>query len=107
MIPSDSTEFISEHALRLFLDNFSPDVKLRSLGVRTSGLIKGEVCYQGSMFDDGAEREKKRSVIDKTVDELRARFGVGIIRRAVLCSDKSVYAARDAEKNVVQPFNTH
>ena len=107
MIPSDSTEFISEHALRLFLDNFSPDVKLRSLGVRTSGLIKGEVCYQGSMFDDGAEREKKRSVIDKTVDELRARFGVGIIRRAVLCSDKSVYAARDAKKNVVQPFNTH
>lgn len=53
---------------------------LRLLGVSLTGLTE-EAYEQLSLFDDGRNREKQKR-LDQTMDELRARFGTSIVKRA-------------------------
>jgi DNA polymerase-4 len=77
--PTDLTAVLWRSALSL-LDERVPEewLPLRLLGVGTSGLVRGS-AVQGDLFE-GAWRERQRS-IDRTVDDIRRKFGAGAIRR--------------------------
>jgi DNA polymerase-4 len=77
--PIDGDEEISRLALGLF-DQFPLDRRVRLIGVGTGEIVRpGEESAQLSLFDE----PKKESVIDRTVDKIRERFGDDRIRRGM------------------------
>lgn len=94
-------------AIALYFRNFGEFINLRSIGIRASGLIKNSEVYQSSFFGSDDFKEKRMSIIDNTVDELRDRFGRGIIKRGVLQTDKSLYSPIYSGKHLIQPFKSH
>ena len=80
------TNEIYEYACALF-DRIWDGRPIRALGVHTSG-VTGEEARQISLFDDRDwERQEK---VDRTMDELRRKFGKGSITRASLIKGKKV-----------------
>jgi DNA polymerase-4 len=77
--PIDGDEEIARLALGLF-DQFSLDRRVRLIGVGTGEIVRpGEESAQMGLFDE----PKKESVIDRTVDKIRERFGDDRIRRGI------------------------
>jgi nucleotidyltransferase/DNA polymerase involved in DNA repair len=77
--PIDGDEEIARLALGLF-DQFSLDRRVRLIGVGTGEIVRpGEEPAQMGLFDE----PKKESVIDRTVDKIRERFGDDRIRRGM------------------------
>jgi nucleotidyltransferase/DNA polymerase involved in DNA repair len=77
--PIDGDEEIARLALGLF-DQFSLERRVRLIGVGTGEIVRpGEESTQMGLFDE----PKKESVIDRTVDKIRERFGDDRIRRGM------------------------
>jgi DNA polymerase IV len=77
--PIDGDEDITRLALGLF-DQFSLDRRVRLIGVGTGEIVRpGEEPAQMDLFDES----RKESVIDRTVDKIRERFGDDRIRRGM------------------------
>ena len=76
--PTDSTNIIYEGIKRAFDEGWKGE-KIRQLGVRLSKLSSNECC-QESLFD--FEKKEKQMKLDKTIDELRKRFGKECIVRS-------------------------
>jgi nucleotidyltransferase/DNA polymerase involved in DNA repair len=75
--PIDSDEEITRHALSLF-NQFSLDRRVRLIGVGTGEIVRpGEGPTQLGLFDE----PQRSSVIDRTVDAIRERFGDDLIQR--------------------------
>jgi len=75
--PIDSDEEITRHALSLF-NQFSLDRRIRLIGVGTGEIVRpGEGPTQLGLFDE----PQRSSVIDRTVDAIRERFGDDRIQR--------------------------
>ncbi|MGN1121896.1 MAG: DNA polymerase IV [Eubacteriales bacterium] len=107
VLPVNHAGLLAEQALALFKRSFPEQMVLRSLGVRTSGLISCSNAYQGSLFEMDYEQSRRTESLDQTVDTLRLRYGTHIIRRGVLCADKALYAPLYSEKHRIQPFKSH
>ena len=75
--PTDSTNEIWEIACDLF-DELWQGQPLRHLGIRVSELCSNDFT-QLSLFGRDTEKERK---VDRTVDAIRERFGVGAIVRS-------------------------
>lgn len=81
---TDSTEEIFNEITKIFDEAWRGE-PIRQLGIRLTNLCSNEF-YQRSFFDD-VSIDKKRA-LDKTIDEIRARFGdTSIIRSTFLNSD--------------------
>ena len=81
--PIDSDVEIARLALGLF-DQFSLDRRVRLIGVGTGEMVRpGEEPAQMSLFEEPKDAPKKESVIDRTVDKIRERFGDDRIRRGM------------------------
>lgn len=75
----DGDEEITRLALGLF-DQFSLERRVRLIGVGTGEIVRpGEESTQMGLFDE----PKKESIIDRTVDQIRERFGDDGIRRGM------------------------
>ena len=74
---TDITSEIYEIATALLRELWNGQTPLRLLGVALSDIDRGD-AVQLSLFDDGS-REKRR-LVDKTVDDIRKRFGMGTIK---------------------------
>ena len=98
---------ISSKAIDIYNENFTENMEIRSIGIRVSGLIKERECYQSSFFDFSKEYEEGTGKIDITLDHLRNKFGGDIIKRGILCTDKTLYSPLYAEKHLIQPFKMH
>ncbi len=69
--PTDSTEEIASIACKLFDELWSGE-PIRKLGIRISELCTSDLC-QISLFN--TRNIEKQQALDKTVDEIRQRFG--------------------------------
>ena len=80
------TEEIYETAKEV-LDEMKVDDGIRLIGVRLDGL-KDEVNHQVSLFENLEEREETKN-LDKTIDNLKEKYGFKIIKKASLINDNT------------------
>ncbi|MGC9359435.1 MAG: DNA polymerase IV [Anaerolineae bacterium] len=78
--PTDQGQQICEAAQELLDKHWRRTRSLRLVGVGVTGLIEG-AGYQLELFDDADQR---RALLNRTLDEIRERFGQDAIQRASL-----------------------
>lgn len=76
-------------AMSLLRANFDWHIPLRSIGIRTADLIPATTPVQLSVFEDEARREQ-RERIERTMDDIRRRFGHYAVCRASATVDKTL-----------------
>ncbi len=81
--PTGSALDLARAAYDLFRLRYEWKRPIRSITIRAIDLIDRAAPYQMTLFDDPAAI-RRRETLDRTVEELRARFGDKIIRNAVL-----------------------
>ena len=81
------------------LDGTSP---IRALGVRACNLMPYDLPVQESIFNDASKRAGAER-LDKTIDDLRRRFGNNSVRRLVELSDGSTSGLDIKRDNIVHP----
>lgn len=84
--PTDSTYAIYQSACRL-LKEFWDLTPVRLMGVRTTKISTDDFC-QMSLFE--TEKTKKMKQLEKTVDQLRSRYGTDIIKRASFLGEDAI-----------------
>ena len=100
--PTDITNEIAETALELFRGNYKWEKPIRSIGVRASDLTNPCYATQLSLFVDEAYRDKLRRA-DRTVDEIRRRFGYKSIQRGLMYCDRVLSDVNAKEDHTVHP----
>ena len=80
--PTQSARTLAKEAFALFSRSYGWENPLRSVTVRAIGLSSSELAGQIGIFD--TERSVKSETLDRAVDEIRHRFGLGAIRAASL-----------------------
>lgn len=89
---TDGTEELFRHACRIFDEAWDGETPLRQLGVQASRLeIRGRRQYDLFEIADAADYERKAK-LDNTVDDLRDKYGEGILRRARFVGAETVLA---------------
>ena len=89
---TDCTEEIFRHACRIFDEAWDGETPLRQLGVHATRLEeRGMRQYDLFSVVSGEEYEKKAR-LDNTIDDLRDKFGEGILRRARFVGEKTILA---------------
>ena len=78
--PTDQGQVLYQQAHALLLRHWKPGQPLRLLGVGMSGLLD-EGGYQLDLFD---ATDQKRIRLNRSLDEIRTRYGSKAIRRAAL-----------------------
>lgn len=76
-------------ALELLRTNYDWHRPLRSIGIRACGLVPESSPQQTSIFHDEGRRHK-REELERTVDDIRRRFGHYSISRAITTLDSSL-----------------
>ena len=96
--PTQSPMIIAKTARKLFHDNYTWDIPVRSLSVTAEALLPESAPVQHDLFCDIAKLQKLNRIED-TVDILRGRFGKDAVKNAVLCTD----IALPPHKTVIMP----
>ncbi len=86
--PTSNAIDIATAAMRLYCENYSETKLVRSVGIRTAGLISSGGMYQEDLFDNWQNRSDRLEQLDEVLDRLRERYGKGSLKRAI-CFVKS------------------
>ncbi len=78
---------IAANAIDIFRRNWFWDKPLRSLGVRVTGLMYEKDGRQLSLM---IGREEKQEALERSIDEIRRRFGHGAVKRALMLNDSAL-----------------
>ena len=90
-VPTQSPSVIAKEAFSLFFRSYDWKRPIRSLTVRGINLTSMDTPCQLEMFSDPA-KVAKAEALDKTIEELRNRFGKKIIRNACLLDNPKMSA---------------
>lgn len=101
--PTNITNEIVTAAFQLFKDNYKWEHPIRSLGIRAADLVLDDIPVQLDLFGN-QEKKEKLEKLDRTVDEIRRRFGYFSIHRAAMYQDK-VLSHLDAGTHTVHPHS--
>ncbi len=82
--PTNTTNEIHRAACRLF-DEFWDGSPIRNLGIHTSKVVRGNVERQLNLFD--MNRYERLAKLDKTVDQVREKYGHDSIIRATFLNN--------------------
>ena len=80
--PTNLASVIGGKAYDIFLKNWDWSKNIRMLGVSVSDLSENETVEQLSLFDDPVKNEKMEK-IEKSMDEIRGKYGKGSIKRGL------------------------
>ena len=100
--PTCLASTLHEAAMRLLRENWDWHKPLRSIGVRATDLIPASTPVQCSIFED-SERQEKRERLERSVDDLRRRFGHYCVGRAVCVSDPTLRNISPKDEHVIHP----
>ena len=100
--PTNISTEIAKEAMTLFRQHYHWQKPIRSVGVRVSDLVQDSTPYQLDLYTDPFLRERKLT-IDRTVDDLRRRFGFGTIQRGCMYTDRKLSSLNAKEDNTVHP----
>ena len=104
--PTQLTSEICSTAARLLLNewDFAHGDKLRALGVHASNLEPPQKCVQLDLWGE-EERRLDMLQLDRTIDDLRHRFGNHAVRRLSELSDQRLASLNPQRDNVVHPVS--
>jgi hypothetical protein len=92
---------IADTAYRLFLEHYDWKLNVRAVGVRISGLTKGNMQYD--LFSS-VENLEKNQKLDLIIEKLRERFGYGIIKRGnIMSNERLAELSPREEKHIIHP----
>ena len=100
--PTCLSSTLHEAAMRLLRENWDWHKPLRSIGVRATDLLPASTPVQCSIFED-SERQEKRERLERSVDDLRRRFGHYCVGRAVCVSDPTLRNISPKDEHVIHP----
>lgn len=80
--PTDLSAVLAEAALRLLRESWQQDKPLRSLGVQGGDLTSARSADQTLLVPD--RKIQRQTAIEKTADQLHARFGASALYRGIL-----------------------
>lgn len=99
--PTDVSADIGREGYRLFLENYDWKLNVRAVGVRISGLTEGRI--QCDIFSSENKLEKNQH-LEKTIENLRDRFGYNIIRRGNILENENLSILNPtSEKHIIHP----
>lgn len=79
---TDSTEELFRHACRIFDEAWDGETPLRQLGVQATRLEERGLRQYDLFSVISTEDYERKAKLDNTVDDLREKYGEGILRRA-------------------------
>ena len=100
--PTDITEEVTRAAMELFLNNYGWEKNIRSVGVCLSELHPVSEAVQLTMLSDETSRERLER-LDRSLDELKHRFGSFCVRPATLMKDIRLSGFSPKEEHVIHP----
>lgn len=99
------TREIADGAMTLFLEHYRWHAPIRSIGVSVSRLEHEEkVLTQFDLFNKG-ERREHLETLDKTMDQLKERYGKNIVRCAVQMTDVFISQGEACDSGLHQLVN--
>lgn len=93
---------LCEAAMKLLQQCYRWQKPLRSIGIRAMNLVPECAPEQLTLFEDEAERQK-RERLERTVDNIRYRFGHYAINRAITTMDSTLANINPKEDHVIHP----
>lgn len=100
-MPTNVSGDIGGEAFRLFLENYDWKLDVRAVGVRISGLVEGKI--QCDIFSN-MEKLEKNQHLERTIENLRGRFGYNIIRRGNIISNEKLSTLNPtSETHIIHP----
>jgi len=80
--PTRASETLYREGVRL-LENYSLTQKVRLVGLGASGFVDSRALSQMELFDAGPKSEKNWEKVDRAIDTISAKFGKGVVGRAI------------------------
>lgn len=102
-LPTYLSGEIAEKAIEIFKTKYKFTKPIRSLGVRGINLVPQNTAFQLDLFTDHNLRLKQEKM-EKTVDEIRSRFGYHTIKKGVLLQDKTLTNIDAKTEHVIHPL---
>ena len=93
---------LHDTAMKLLRTNYNWSKPLRSIGVRATDLVAATSPTQLTLFEDEARRERMEQ-LERTVDDVRRRFGHYAICRAVCTTDKTLNNINPKDEHTIHP----
>jgi DNA polymerase-4 len=85
--PTNVSCDIGRQAYQLFLEHYKWDRDIRAVGVRIGNLSKGDI--QCDLFS-GLQNLERNQSLERTIENLRGRFGYNIIRRGNIMTNENL-----------------
>lgn len=98
--PTRSPFVLAKEAHALFVRSYSWEKPIRSLSVRAISLVPDGTSYQIDFFTD-AHAIERQEIVDRTVEEIRAKHGAASIRNAVLLCNPKMPGSDVLKRNVL------
>ena len=102
--PSFLTNEIAEKSMEIFRQKYQFSSGIRSLGVRATKLIPQTQPLQLDFFTDHSQRSKLEA-LEKTIDDIRNRYGYNAIQRAIVYEDRKLTGINPKEEHTIHPVN--
>lgn len=102
-VPTFISGDIWKKAMELFKTNYRWDKPIRSIGVRGTDLVTSDRNFQISLFDP--VNEVNAESLERTIDNLRKRFGHYSIQRCAMLLDPHLTGFNPKEDHVIHPVS--
>jgi DNA polymerase-4 len=100
--PTNLSGELHHAAMEIFLKNYTWEKPIRSIGVRGCDLVPAGGGLQLSLLCDEKKRDR-RMKLEKTVDDIRRRYGNLSIQRAVLLIDRRLGTMNPKDDHTIHP----
>ncbi len=100
--PTCLATVLTETAMRLFRSNYAWQSGIRSIGIRACDLIAATNWRQLSVWAKSNQREE---ALERTVEDLRKRFGHFVIQRGLMYQDPKLSNLAPKEDHVIFPVS--
>lgn len=95
---------IMEVVMALVKENYNFALPLRSIGVSISTLEPDGLIHQMNLFVDEESRAKQR-VLDRTIDQIRQKYGFAKLKRCSLLLDQELTDFNPKGDHVIHPIS--
>lgn len=101
-IPCASSSLFTQTAMKLIEESLHPPFALRSIGISACDLCADDDSVQFDLFGE-VKKTVKNEKLEKTMDNLRYRFGSGCVKKASMLSDTTLTDFNPYEDHKVHP----